>query len=77
MQARQSKAIFCVLSTGGRVLLPHVLFNRVTAGDDVTFPIPTSDAAGTEVIDNGAFRDTDLSLPGVYRIRHPAKIGQT
>lgn len=46
---REQKAISCVLGNRAKVLLPLVLADRIAVGDEIAFPIPAGDGAGTEV----------------------------
>ena len=46
---REHKAISCVLGNRAKVLLPLLLANRIAVGDEIAFPIPAGDGAGTEV----------------------------
>lgn len=64
---RQEVPAVCVFANGTKLLLPRFLTAYI--GDEITFPIPSDDAAGTEIY------VTKNSSPGVNRSLYQAPIG--
>jgi hypothetical protein len=47
---RQEKAICCALENRSKVLLPLLLANQISVGDEITLSIPPDNAAGAEIM---------------------------
>ncbi len=75
---RQQYPAACVLATQAKLLLPRLFAFYVAVGDEITFPTPSAEIAGTEIYLTkkcGSGRGCGLYLAPIAR--EPAEAGQT